>query len=140
MFKIDIYTFLRIGDILPCESSNYIDIYSINKSNVIKTNIRLAIIYPHDEVFLNVESRIYKLNRNQSTNHNPCDSGESNFTRIEMTRPQTTSQSVLCLAINISDIVGLMSKYRKRIYRAHVSDSDTISYIVSAGYFASANI
>lgn len=137
--SFNIFSYLNIGNTHPAENSYYIDVYSINRYNNIKTNIRLAILYPYDEVFLNVESRIYKL-QTAASNNNACAADESSFVRLETDQSKRSAENnmhVLCLAINISDMIGLMSKYRKRLYRDHVSDTDTISYLVDSGYFAS---
>lgn len=140
LFKLDLYSYLKLNNFIPCENSHYIDIYSMNRRNEIKTNIRLAIVYPYEEIYLNVESRIYKLNNNiQSTGKTACADNELSFVRLEALQSKLAAASVLCLPINISDMVSLLSRYRKRLYRVHTSDRDTISYLVNNGYFSNDN-
>lgn len=139
IFSFDIYSYLNVKNNIPLESSNYIDIYSMNRDNDLNTNIRLAVVYPNYDVYLNVDSRIYKLKNIQSTGANACEPSDSSFVRLESNSTQPSGKmTVLCLAINITDMIGLMSRYRERLYRTHRSDSETISYLITSGYFASA--
>lgn len=144
VFKLDLYSYLKLSNVIPCENSHYIDIYSNNRCNEIEKNIRLAIVYPYEEIFLNVESRIYKLNNNiQSTGKTACANNELSFVRLEALQSKfqyDSAASVLCLPINIPDMMSLLSRYRKRLYRAHTSDRDTISYLVTNGYFSNGKL
>lgn len=124
--------FLNVKNNIKHENSEYIDIYSLNNSNKIENNIRLAIVYPYDDVYLNLESRIYKL---QYTN-NACEPNQLNFVRLDTVSNTTNNTlSVLCLNINISDMVNRMSEYRTRLYRID-DTTDIVSFLTSSGYFS----